>query len=779
MSVVTTRGGTTQFPFQSVSLLKKHPSLGHGAYGVVYEAICDELHCVAKCFHSRIFTRNTHGACEARHDQPHAGHEEAFDMAQLRRDLQSVCGLNHPNLVQYLGTYYEPLASNPVLLMEKMDTNLSDFLRNHQNTRLPITLEVGICHDIALGLHFLHKNGIRHYNLSSNNVLLLGTLRAKVSDFGLAKLYGTSYARASIDSWPYLAPEMHLNVLKASEKSDVFSLGVCMIQVLTRQPPAPTSLMEEITSHKATETFKVVPEEIRRCNDIALVDDTHPMLSIALDSIKNDQQSRPSTKILCSTLKQLRNSEDCQHNEMVKAKPRLSSDYLVIEFDEPSKQRMQDRIAHQKCQLEDKERRLDQMQQLLSLKEQLLRTKDQELASKETEIDRLSIDLVGAEKQALKGRSIESKNDTSNNQKLAEKEQRIFELEAQVATLQQSSTPSPSTPKGFAFASGSGSPRTNSQKFTYSHRLSFTWKKGKVGPVPFRPQSSVVVGHNGNVFISHCDIERASGQVYEYDLSADAWQALPTVLKSQFTIVIFQEVLVAVGGSRNLRKVNTLHAYSKTCLPNDKQVRWVDDFYPNMPTARAFPSCASHGHYLLVAGGEVQGMAVTEVDVFDIRKKRWEMVRRLPQFGLYTKMTTGTLGDNGFTYFLGGFEEDKTLTNIAYRCLVPNLVKYSRDREQVLWEMLSPLPVAGATCVVLRDQLLAFGGYDRKTAKVSNAIYSYRPPPLDKWERLNATLPCSFSRGLVAVTYSNDKPVVVLLGGFAESGTCFTYSAIL
>ena len=676
MSVVTTH--TAQFPFQSVSLLTNHSSLGHGAYGVVYEAICDELHCVAKCFHPHIFTRNTH---EAGDEHPHVEHGDAFDMKQLRRDLQSVCSLNHPNLVQYLGTYYEPLASNPVLLMEKMDTNLSDFLHNHQNNRLPVTLEVGICHDIALGLHYLHRNGIRHYNLSSSNILLLGTLRAKVSDFGLAKLCGTSHARASIGSWPYLAPEMHLNVLKASEKSDVFSLGVCMIQVLTRQPPAPTSLMEEITSHKTTETFKVVPEEIRRRNDIALIDNTHPMLSIALDSIKNDQQSRPSTKVLCSTLKQLRES---QHNEMFKTKSRVSSDYLVIEFDEPSKQRMQDRIVHQQHQLEEKEHQLNQMQQLLSFKEQLLRAKDKVLASKEAEIDGLSVDLVSAEKQAQKGRVIESTDGASNNQRLVEKEQRIFELEAQVAMLQQSHTPSPSTPKGFAFASGSDSPRTNSQKFTYSHRLSFTWKNGKAGPVPFRPQSSVVVGHNGSVYISYCDIERASGQVYEYSHSADTWQVLPTVPKSQFTIVIFQEVLIAVGGSRNLRKVNTLHAYSKTCLPNERQARWVDDFYPNMPTARAFPSCAAHGHYLLVAGGEVQGTAVTEVDVFDIRTKRWEMVRRLPQFGLYTKMTTGTVGDNGFTYFLGGkLKRTRRLTNIALHIAASSIqswLNYSRDQ---------------------------------------------------------------------------------------------------
>lgn len=758
MTAVTSQ--QSQFPFQSVSLAKNKPTLGHGAYGIVYEANCDELHCLAKCFHPHVLTGG------------HSNGEE-FDMAQLRRDLQFVCGLSHPNLVQYLGTYSELPSGHTFLLMEKMDTNLSDFLHNREDTPLSLHLETSICHDITLGLHYLHSNGIQHYNLSSNNILLLST-RAKVSDYGLAKLCSTSHSRTS-SSWPYLAPEMHLNLSKASEKSDVFSLGVCMIEVLTRRPPAPTSLMEVI-SQKTMEIYKTVPEEIRRRNHISLIDTTHPMLSIALDCIKNEQYSRPSAKSLCRSFKQLRENQGNQENGVSTNRSGSSNDYILVEFDEPSKERLQDRITSQQHELELKEHQLVQLQQALALKEQLLRAKDQVLAAKEAEIDGLSIELVSAEKQA-KRRGHDSTDYGPQDQRLAQKEHRITELQAQVSMLQRSPTqsPSPTTPKAiFSFSNGSPqNSRTSSQK---SNRLSFTWRKGKAGPVPFRPQSSVVIGHNGSVYITHCDIERGSGQVYEYIQSADCWQVLPTVPKSQFTIAIVQEVLVAVGGSRNLRKVNTLHAYSKA---NKKQPIWLDDFYPSMPTARAYPSCATHGNYLLVAGGEVQGMAVTEVEVLDVGRRQWNMVRRLPQFGRYMKMTTGTVGDKGYTYFLGGFEEDKTLTNVAYRCLISDLVEHSRDPERIQWEMLTPLPVAGATCVVFGEQLLAFGGYDRKTSKVSNAIFSYRPQ-LDKWERLSTTLPSPFSRGLVGVTTSSGKLIVVVVGGFAESGeTCFTYSAVM
>ena len=770
MTTTATTQPSAPFRFQEVCLLKSKPPLGHGAYGVVYEATCDELHCVAKCFHSHI-----------------CGGEKEQAREVFKRDLQFLCGLNHPNLVQYLGIRAEPAVDNVVLFMEKLDSSLCQFLHEHHDAPLPFHQEVTICRDVALGLRYLHGNGIWHHNLSSSNILLLGTLRAKVSDFGLAKICGTTQTltRAS-NSWAYMPPEMLMSVANASENVDEFSLGVCMIEVLTRQRPDPGPLMEELASQKSM-TFKLVSEVKRRHNHISLIDSNHPMLSIALDSISDNPHSRPSAKVVCHKLQQMKESQDYVKCTQDKTSSPENSDWLLIEFDEPAKQRMQDRIIHQQQQLEEKEHHLNDMRQILSVKEQQLNAKDQKIEAKEAEIDMLSAELVAAEKQMKKEkeRAHESEKGAKENKLLAEKEQKIADLEAQISILQKSSTPSPSSTKHFTFANGSASPqnhKTESQKYFNSRRLSLSWKKGKSAPVSLQPQSSVAIGHNGKVYISHCNIERASGQVLEYSQSADAWQVLPLVPKSEFTIVVFQGALVAVGGSRNLRKVNTLHAFSSTCFPGQKEPCWLDNFFPSMPTARAFPSCASHGHYLLVAGGEVQGMAVTEVEVLDFRTKRWEMVRRLPQFGNYTRMmacTTGDYGDNGHTYFFGGFE-DGTLTATAFRCFVPNLIEYTRQHDRVLWAMVASLPVAGAACIAIDDQLLAFGGYEKRTRRQSNAIYCYQPPPLDKWERLSATLPYGFSRGLVAVTYCGSKRVVVIVGGNTASGeTCFTFSANL
>ena len=63
--------------------------------------------------------------------------------------------------------------------MELMDESLTHFLENSQ---------VNYCHDITLALSFLHSNNIIHRDLSSNNVLLIDNVRAKVTDYGMAEL---------------------------------------------------------------------------------------------------------------------------------------------------------------------------------------------------------------------------------------------------------------------------------------------------------------------------------------------------------------------------------------------------------------------------------------------------------------------------------------------------------------------------------------------------------------------------------------------------------------
>ena len=87
--------------------------------------------------------------------------------------------IRHPNIVQYLGMCRDAETCLPVLLMELIESSPQP---------IPYHIQVNICHDITLALSFLYSNDIVHRDLSSNNVLLIGNIQAKVTDFGMARL---------------------------------------------------------------------------------------------------------------------------------------------------------------------------------------------------------------------------------------------------------------------------------------------------------------------------------------------------------------------------------------------------------------------------------------------------------------------------------------------------------------------------------------------------------------------------------------------------------------
>ena len=138
--------------------------------------MCDDLPCAGKkILHRALFQSNDPGAI--------------IIMERFDQECSFLRAIRHPNIVQYLGSYQDTKNQLPVLLMELMDDNLTRFLEQSQEP-LSFHTQVNICHDIALALAYLHSNNIIHRDLSSNNVLLIGAgNRAKVTDFGMAKLF--------------------------------------------------------------------------------------------------------------------------------------------------------------------------------------------------------------------------------------------------------------------------------------------------------------------------------------------------------------------------------------------------------------------------------------------------------------------------------------------------------------------------------------------------------------------------------------------------------------
>ena len=111
--------------------------LGSGSYGKVCKAKLNELPCAAKLLHIILF----------QFEDPRS--------QTIRQRFEQECeilqNMRHPNVVQYLGMTHDPQSGLPILLMELLDGNLTNFLE-HSEEPLPYHVQVNLWHDIALAL---------------------------------------------------------------------------------------------------------------------------------------------------------------------------------------------------------------------------------------------------------------------------------------------------------------------------------------------------------------------------------------------------------------------------------------------------------------------------------------------------------------------------------------------------------------------------------------------------------------------------------------------------
>ena len=307
-------------------LIQPSVVLGTGSYGSVIKARLDHLPCAAKLLHHLFFTSN----------DPHV---EDF-IHCFKQECRILRQLKHPCIVQFLGVLEDPRPRSgcrPILLMELMEESLTHFLESRQKD-LPYHFQVNITLDITSALDYLHGNGIQHRDLSSNNILLTASgTRAKITDFGMSKMVDINprMSRNKQTECPgtlaYMPPETLLNATGYSNKIDVFSTGVLMVQIITRQFPDPKDPHRKVqdSNYKATILIPV-PELERRKDDLCSVYMTHPLRPIALDCLKDEDTERPTAANLCQKLAQLKSTPEytdsqSQYCQQVIALPPTSS----------------------------------------------------------------------------------------------------------------------------------------------------------------------------------------------------------------------------------------------------------------------------------------------------------------------------------------------------------------------------------------------------------------------------------------------------------------------
>ena len=211
--------------------------LGQGAYGSVHKVKYGQVMCAAKKIHP-ILIENVRNE------------EKQRIKDDFIRECLCCSSIRHPNIVQFVGVYYDLALSNlPMMVMELMDTSLTNFIENNKG-QIVLQTKTSILYDVSKGLSFLHshKPQILHRDLSSNNVMLTRCqIAAKIGDLGVAKVVRADnrQTKSKLTTAPgtlhFMPPEALIDDNPVyGTPIDVFSFGSVALHVFSEEWPTPS-----------------------------------------------------------------------------------------------------------------------------------------------------------------------------------------------------------------------------------------------------------------------------------------------------------------------------------------------------------------------------------------------------------------------------------------------------------------------------------------------------------------------------------------------------------
>ncbi|CAL4938680.1 unnamed protein product [Urochloa decumbens] len=220
-------------PYSSKDILKKLETMdeeniiGAGGFGTVYKLAMDDGNVFAL---KRIVKTNE-------------GLDRFFD-----RELEILGSVKHRYLVNLRGYCNSP--SSKLLIYDYLQGGSLDEVLHEKSEQLDWDARINIILGAAKGLSYLHHDcspRIIHRDIKSSNILLDGNFDARVSDFGLAKLLEDEESHITTivaGTFGYLAPE-YMQSGRATEKTDVYSFGVLVLEILSGKRPTDASFIEK------------------------------------------------------------------------------------------------------------------------------------------------------------------------------------------------------------------------------------------------------------------------------------------------------------------------------------------------------------------------------------------------------------------------------------------------------------------------------------------------------------------------------------------------------
>ena len=141
----------SELPFTNVELMRGD-TIGSGAYGAVCKARCDKLPCAAKLLYNSLLQVDIDHSSSSSSSSGEAPRSHRTPLNRFKQECQLLSRVNHPNVVQFLGTHTDPETNALVLLMELMDDSLTHFIENASAT-IPVHTQIDIGYDVVLARH--------------------------------------------------------------------------------------------------------------------------------------------------------------------------------------------------------------------------------------------------------------------------------------------------------------------------------------------------------------------------------------------------------------------------------------------------------------------------------------------------------------------------------------------------------------------------------------------------------------------------------------------------
>ncbi|XVF22512.1 hypothetical protein REPUB_Repub12eG0179000 [Reevesia pubescens] len=228
---------------------------------------------------------------------------------EFQSEIRTLTQVEHLNLVKLYG-YLEHGDERIVVVEYVSNGTLREHLDGVHGKVLELAARLDIAIDVAHAITYLHMytdHPIIHRDIKSSNILLTEKFRAKVADFGFARMAadtdsGATHVSTQVKGTAgYLDPE-YLRTYQLTEKSDVFSFGVLLVELVTGRRPIESKreLRERITAKWAMKKFTdgdaistLDPMvDLTAGTNLAL----EKILELALQCLAPRRQSRPSMR---------------------------------------------------------------------------------------------------------------------------------------------------------------------------------------------------------------------------------------------------------------------------------------------------------------------------------------------------------------------------------------------------------------------------------------------------------------------------------------------------